>query len=514
MTGLEVIGCVASVVSAFHGAAELIQMLKERKEKKKKRKQEEIERIIEAKMLHQSLVQGEQDCERCSAEGQQRFGHAFNRGDDIAVSQLKDVVIHLQGEVIRALQIAMAVESAVLNVPRLHESSILDRTTAVRSMQDLCQRIAMRMPPQRYLGGEYADFGMATSGITFAGVHRSDTAERAGRLSLNDSVRLGSEAGSSHQATESVGSMTDRDDHAEGETGPLNRIPTTLSGSSAVSPEPLTPSSSAASTRSVHLQEPDREMARSSSAPEVVTKGYESLMSRPPRPSLHAQPSSIPPRANFASFGDLQPGYAAPSPVVESEEPWLPWDRPTSLNNYHGFCKGAWLVRSSPQSGLSIAMLTDNSGQQAPYWKCKHCAFRSKATAGANHTPDQIYFAKSGIRYRWLFLAKSHVPAQESFRRPENYAYACIFCAAQGHSGAAHVDLDSLLWHITAKHKTTMMTPEVRSKTRCIVGGTADRTDETWDINLPETIKRSMGTAFGGLVIGAVTGIPGYGDRI
>ena len=165
MSGVEVIGCVAAVVSAFHGAAELIQIVKERKEKKKKRRAQEVEQIVQQQLLHSSLVQGERDCENCRIQGQQRFGAAFERGDDIAVSQLKDVVIHLQGEVIRSLQIALQVETAVLNVPQLHEAAILDRTQAVGSMQALCQRIMMRMPPQRQMVGDYAQFMLGSSGL-------------------------------------------------------------------------------------------------------------------------------------------------------------------------------------------------------------------------------------------------------------------------------------------------------------------------------------------------------------
>jgi hypothetical protein len=66
--------------------------------------------------------------------------------------------------------------------------------------------------------------------------------------------------------------------------------------------------------------------------------------------------------------------------------------------------------------------------------------------------------------------------------------------------------------HILSKHKTVMMTPETKEKTKCIVGGTPDRSEE-WDINLPETKPKFMaGGAVGDFVVSAVTGRSRYGS--
>ena len=63
------------------------------------------------------------------------------------------------------------------------------------------------------------------------------------------------------------------------------------------------------------------------------------------------------------------------------------------------------------QEGLSIKMIPNTHGVNVPHWTCKICAFRSRAL-NADALPDQIYFnAACGIRYRWLFLAKSHIAA-------------------------------------------------------------------------------------------------------
>jgi hypothetical protein len=71
----------------------------------------------------------------------------------------------------------------------------------------------------------------------------------------------------------------------------------------------------------------------------------------------------------------------------------------------------------------------------------------------------------------------------------ENYKYGCIFCAAQGQTTAIHDKLDHLMVHIISRHKSSMMTPEVKEKTKCIVGSVG-RHVEDWDINVPESNQK------------------------
>jgi hypothetical protein len=603
MSGLEVVGCVAAVVSAFHGGAELIQIIRERKEKKRKRKEKEMEQAFQEKMLHGSLVEGARQCEDCRLERARRFGRAFDTGDETARSQLKDVVIHLQGEVIRALQIAREVETAVLNLPRLHEASITDRTDAIRSMDDLCQRIMASLPPPRQLDepgmslsrmlsntpgvfltalprassdsldsfqtasmtlpagviipgrqdSQQSSFGRMQSArhtsdglvqraqsvmappvpsprISISQARRNndygrgflrdpafaedalDASDAFSHLSLHDSVRAGSDTTSRHRPSASISSAAESEKLVEAEINAKSPAgPSQVQTDFAMSP--LTPSTSTSSTSARHQWEinvDDAGVDRSSSAPEVVTKEFESKLSHRASPTVHS-PQLPSPRDIHPAFRDAY----IDSPVLVSPEPdevWTPLQRPARINNYHGFCKGAWQTRDAEQSGLTIAMLrTKTSGEfLVPHWKCKQCEFRSRAMNTSNQLPEQIYFAKSGIRYRWLFLARSHVPAQVAQSKVEYYKYGCIFCAAQGNATATHENLDALMIHIVSRHKTMMLTPEVLKKTKCIVGGVADRSEE-WDINLPETKVHSVGSAVGEFVVSAVTGISKYG---
>ena len=74
-----------------------------------------------------------------------------------------------------------------------------------------------------------------------------------------------------------------------------------------------------------------------------------------------------------------------------------------------------------------------------------------------------------------------------------------------------HEKLDNLMQHIVSKHQTQMMTPETKEKTKCIVGGCPDRTED-WDINLPESKIVKVGGAVGEFMVSAMTGLSKYGN--
>ena len=73
------------------------------------------------------------------------------------------MVISLQSDILQALQIARAVESAVLDLTTLHESSITNRKDAIRSMDELCRRVMANQPPYGYYGSDGYDHRNSSS---------------------------------------------------------------------------------------------------------------------------------------------------------------------------------------------------------------------------------------------------------------------------------------------------------------------------------------------------------------
>ncbi|KAK6437685.1 hypothetical protein LTR95_006114 [Oleoguttula sp. CCFEE 5521] len=209
------------------------------------------------------------------------------------------------------------------------------------------------------------------------------------------------------------------------------------------------------------------------------------------------------------SFEDYKmPAYLSKDDYVDrlealrpgKESIWLPLARPAMHNRYHGFCKGAWQIRRRVQDGLDITV-TPPLDKPTLHWTCKSCKFTAKAP-NPDALPDQIHmYQRFNVRYRWLFLAKSHQSATSALSDPMDYALGCLFCAAQGQPSASYEKLDHLMVHIVSKHKTSMMTPEIKAKTKCMVGGVA-KADEDWDISFPSAVQKGAGVAADELMIG------------
>ncbi|GAB7334713.1 hypothetical protein MBLNU13_g06652t1 [Cladosporium sp. NU13] len=250
-----------------------------------------------------------------------------------------------------------------------------------------------------------------------------------------------------------------------------------------------------AEARSLSL---DRLMA-SNQSPASVTSGWDVQFNEKLRP--------MPDLANEKFSASLtQADYQERLSTLPRrlENIWLPLARPALHNRYHGFCKGAWQIRGAVDEGLRV-LLTPRPNHKEPIldWQCTACNFRSRAPT-ADALPDYILFnQKHNVRYRWLFLANSHCSAPTSFDSPDNYAYGCIFCAAQGHPTSTHEKLEHLLVHILAKHKASMLTPEVKSKVRCVTGALLSSQAQEWDINVPDLQGKRVGTTANELRVSA-----------
>jgi hypothetical protein len=200
-----------------------------------------------------------------------------------------------------------------------------------------------------------------------------------------------------------------------------------------------------------------------------------------------------------------------PEPTVTS--------RPSKENNYHNFCKGAWSIRTSVQSGLEIVTRPDGLYNSHTLWQCKHCFFQGETFINASvqkgklkkeTTVDtSVYTSASGLRYKWIFLAKSHVRKRSvnAHRRTasrvkirggsatrgrsessekggmEDCNFGCVICSAEGKVTGIFGNVETLMSHILLDHVSSMSeVTAVRAK--CVVGREAGG-DEEWDLNIP-----------------------------
>ncbi|KAJ9645865.1 hypothetical protein H2199_002908 [Coniosporium tulheliwenetii] len=161
--------------------------------------------------------------------------------------------------------------------------------------------------------------------------------------------------------------------------------------------------------------------------------------------------------------------------------------RANQKNNYWGFCKGAWSTRESLDEGLRVRTQPEGFFSTVSFWECRHCHFRGERYRTKPEMVDQtIYKTACGIRYRWLFLAKSHTRANslaQAGQRRGGPNYGCVFCCAEGRPTGVYGDVETLMNHIYPTHGR-QMSADIQRRMKCVVGCVADSAGD-WDLNIP-----------------------------
>lgn len=213
---------------------------------------------------------------------------------------------------------------------------------------------------------------------------------------------------------------------------------------------------------------------------------------RPMRqPSIASTDSS---GSGSAGVGILpRPISIIPSSTIQSPRPGherMMNGRPCKANEYWGFCKGAWDVREDSKKGLALRTMPSGLYNTKEVWECKSCNFRGNTynllsgKKGKKETimDPNIHTSKSGIRYRWIFLAKSHVKKKTPDSANEDCNYGCVICSVELKVTSIFGNVDTLMFHLL--EHVAGMTEKSMLQTRCIVGRTAGP-NEDWDINMP-----------------------------
>ena len=169
---------------------------------------------------------------------------------------------------------------------------------------------------------------------------------------------------------------------------------------------------------------------------------------------------------------------------------------PLPENDYGGFCEGAYYIQVGLKGGgMKLRNSSTAKTGEGWYWGCrnKYCVFEGPACKIGKEFffDDTVHeFRSNGmllIRYRWSFLAKSHVAIRKT--TGGIYNFRCIFCVLQGKTALAITKKGPFLEHV-AEHQTQCLDESILRKTLCINGRTA-RDDEDFDVNFPRPVGRN-----------------------
>ncbi|KAF2501508.1 hypothetical protein BU16DRAFT_201395 [Lophium mytilinum] len=242
-------------------------------------------------------------------------------------------------------------------------------------------------------------------------------------------------------------------------------------------------------------------------SPNANTRGPNTLstsssVSNVPSYSSSTRPSLISNMSNLTRTTTSSSNTSTPSTINAAN---MLTGRPCKQNNYWGFCKGSWAVREELKKGLSVQTRPEGLYNNVSVWQCKHCLFQGdtfhKTIPGKKKKEividPNIHTSAVGIKYRFIFLAKSHVKRKSSTVNWDvmisgskgGCSYGCVICCAEGKSTSIFGNVNTLMNHIFNTHAKGM-TEEVQRSTKCVVGREPEP-GEQWDVCIP--FKRFLG---------------------
>ena len=163
---------------------------------------------------------------------------------------------------------------------------------------------------------------------------------------------------------------------------------------------------------------------------------------------------------------------------------------------YGGFCKGAYKLQVGlTKDGLKLRNASGSFQGEGYYWACgsSKCAFEGRSCkVNKDWAFDDTIHDYHGVRYRWAFLAKSHVKLAKV--KDGIYDYRCVFCVFQGQESPVFRKAKVLMQHIS-QHRGEDFDEAILQKTKCInMRKAAD--EEDFDINLtPADVEVGPGQA-------------------
>jgi hypothetical protein len=149
-----------------------------------------------------------------------------------------------------------------------------------------------------------------------------------------------------------------------------------------------------------------------------------------------------------------------------------------------GLCKGALRIREDPRTGLGLAKTPAGLYTSALRWQCRSCWFSGGVYGRAKQLKydGRVYTDDAtGIRYRWMFLAKSHVARkQSSVSEDLSDRFGCVFCVDEGRDTAVFESAPALMGHIAADHGD--LGEEAAARHKCVAG--QGNTTAEWEIRI------------------------------
>ncbi|KAK5108634.1 hypothetical protein LTR62_008125 [Meristemomyces frigidus] len=523
-----IVACVAAVISAYHDGGAIIQRIK--------LKRASDRAPAPPRLLEESIDQAPTAIEQEKQRGIARFGKAFEDGDHIAVIALQRITIQLQGSLLEKLRR----DDEGTDFMFLVDAADVGRDRTIGSLLELRQRLLAKGPIHELLDAPAAaaavgpeerrrELPTTTTKVRDVTIHSAHSPEpdkgqqgkptwtrsvgaeedaTAGPLEEPHTHEHGRKRHSSllsffkhhrshsnsaeqspsprieeiHESTRpSAKAVTSPPPAAVPTTGPTAAVRVRSSESTArPGPQPSPPQ------RSFQYQDWEDDPAQIWGAPKPAERrDTVASLAIPPDATIPTLPTSPAESARTLSIARI-PSVGRSSSIATATTAQITTPNPD--NAYLGFCKSAYKLQNGDRKTALTRVKEFNDGwsQATVYYLCcssSKCAFAGHINLDVIWTKVWTVEAR-GLKFRWPFLAKSHVPQQKV--KGQQYGYQCLFCAFQGEKTAVYFGTDTYLEHVSG-HRGQGMSEVVLYMTKAVTDRIleVDEHESTeFDINL------------------------------
>ncbi|KAK0305607.1 hypothetical protein LTR01_006754 [Friedmanniomyces endolithicus] len=492
-----IVACVAAVVSAYHDGGAIIQKIKVKRAARRA--------PAPPRLLEESIDQAPEEIEREKRRGISRFGKAFEDGDHIAVIALQSITIQLQGSLLEKLR---SDENENTDFLYLVDAADAGRDRTIGALLELRQRLLAAQPiveiqpqfpvqPRRIQASPQTyDIPVRLSQqpppspapIQVPGRLRTFSKDQSASREIprEEDTAPGADDQSGASRRKRHGSLLGFFKNHRSHSGSKEDLPKV--------DETLHSSTSPNSTPSIGA--PERGIFRDQAPVPQPGFQYQEWEDDPAQIWGAKQDSER--RDIVASNAPIAPDDSQLSPIMTnrtliasqsqvfsaSNTGSIAVPTPTPENQYLGYCKSAWRLQNGDRKAMTRCKeFNDGWSQSSVYYlacSSSKCAFAGHINV--DQIWDKVWTVDSkGLKFRWSFLAKSHVP-QAKVKNHE-YAYQCLFCVFSGDKSPIYFGTDTYLDHVSSSHRGQITSEVVLYKTKGVVDRIASD-EEDFDMNL------------------------------
>ncbi|KIW14892.1 hypothetical protein PV08_07677 [Exophiala spinifera] len=460
---LAIVSCVAGLIQAYDAGARIVRQIKARRQAH--------DALPPTDRLEETIENGKKEIEQVLAKG------TFDQGDTIAIIALLKITVDTQNALLEGLAQAR-VDDSIIDFEECIDASAQNRLNAVIELQKLERRmLAQEIERKRHVlqqqQQEETPSQTARASATAVTPDRQPSSQqpRAAQPEQPPPRPLQQNG----RRSSALGRMLRRRE-TNSEIDRSSQVTTSSAGS-------LPNDSPGPSQREGLFQLQDTPVLNNSTSPwsspgsRSSVGTYDSAL-QPTRPPtrLNTEPGHVPTVSRQSTALSTMSAVSSLS-TASTVYP---------ITNFGGFCKYAHDLRGgSAKKALSRILLGTYHTDVAYKCASTKCNFAAKALKKNNsyEIDDRIRQYADGVRYRWLFLAKSHVRQQ---RDSDRSLFRCMICTMLGDEAGLFEGSKNLLAHVATHQGVSLGGTQLQGPMVFSNHGAASASENDFDLSLSQ----------------------------